>query len=103
MEPLERKYNPSTQVDGQFSTPFCLALAAHYGFVHPECFAPEYLFDEKLRNTASKVKAFVTEEFERLYPAKYACRVTVKTDSGEYSTVIIDAKGDPGNPFERRN
>lgn len=101
MEPLMRKRKPQSQVDGQFSLPYCLALAAHYRYVHPHHFDSEYLNAEDLRKTSDKVIALVTEEFNVLYPQKNACRITVRTGNGEYSTVIQNTKGDPENPLTR--
>ena len=99
MRPEERKYRPQSQVDGQFSLPFCLALAVYYREIAPEYFSEEFFKQNKLLELTSKVKASATKELNDLYPAQNPARVIVKTGSAEYSNTVYDPKGDPENPL----
>jgi 2-methylcitrate dehydratase PrpD len=46
----------------------------------------------------AKVKVVPNEEFETLFPKFQPSRVTITTNSGEYSTRVDVPKGDPRDP-----
>ncbi|NLC12213.1 MAG: MmgE/PrpD family protein, partial [Firmicutes bacterium] len=99
VKPENRKYRPQTEVDGQFSLPFCLSIALHFGQITPEHFTTPFLSNKSILKTASKVKVRGIKEFNELYPAQNPSRVIIRTDTGEYSDTVYEAKGDPGNPL----
>lgn len=99
IEPLERKLNPTSVVDAQFSAPFAAAVS----IVRRRAFVEEYS-ETGIRNPevlamARKVRWEVDPEAERLWPKRYPCQVTIKlTDGRSVSSRVEWPKGDPENP-----
>lgn len=99
MYPKERKYNPETVVDAQFSLPYCLAIAGLFRRVTPREFEQECLRDEPVLSFARKVEAYPAETFTKQYPSHMGCRVTVKARGKAFTHEVIDSKGDPEVPL----
>ena len=98
IEPLERKLNPTSVVDAQFSAPFAAAVA----IVKRRAFIEEYS-ETGIRNPevlamARKVRWEVDAEAERLWPKRYPCEVTIKLKDGRSLRSRVEwPKGDPEN------
>jgi len=99
MEPAERKYRPVTQVDAQFSIPFCLALLAVKGGVVPDYFTPSFFADEDVLALAAKVSGQSAERYTKMFPKKNGSQVSVLAHGIWYRSEVLDAKGDPENPL----
>ncbi|MFP7298283.1 MmgE/PrpD family protein [Neobacillus niacini] len=99
MKPAERKYNPSTTVDAQFSIPYCLGLIAKYKKVTPEMFEETAIGDQEVLNIASKVSGYEDEAYTNLFPKQNACKLIIITASNTYEKVIMNSKGDPEYPL----
>ena len=98
IEPLERKLNPTSVVDAQFSAPFAAAVS----IVKRRAFVEEYsetgIRDPEVLAMARKVRWEVDPEAERLWPKRYPCQVTIKlTDGRSVSSRVEWPKGDPEN------
>jgi 2-methylcitrate dehydratase PrpD len=98
-EPQERKYNPTSVVDAQFSAPFAAAVA----IVKRRAFMEEYsetgIRDPEVLKLARRVRWEVDPEAERLWPTRYPCEVRIKrTDGTMISSRVEWPKGDPENP-----
>ncbi|HEY0293753.1 MAG TPA: MmgE/PrpD family protein [Bordetella sp.] len=99
IEPLERKLNPTSVVDAQFSAPFAAAVS----IVKRRAFVEEYsetgIRDPEVLAMARKVRWEVDPEAERLWPKRYPCQVTIRlTDGRSVSSRVEWPKGDPENP-----
>lgn len=99
MEPAERKYRPQTQVDAQFSIPYCLALMATKGGVVPDYFTSRYIADREVLTLAAKVSGRSAERYTQMFPKKNGSRVEVLANGTWYEGEVLDAKGDPENPM----
>lgn len=98
-EPRERKLNPTSVVDAQFSAPFSAAVS----IVKRRAFVDEYsetgIRDAAVLELAKRVRWEVDAEAERLWPTRYPCEVMIKLKSGkEVSSRVEWPKGDPENP-----
>jgi 2-methylcitrate dehydratase PrpD len=100
--PIERKLNPTSVVDAQFSAPFAAAVA----IVKRRAFVEEYsetgIRDPEVLAMARKVRWEVDAEGERLWPKRYPCQVTIKLKGGRTVTSRVEwPKGDPENAVTR--
>jgi 2-methylcitrate dehydratase PrpD len=99
-EPRDRKLNPKTVVDLQFSMPFQAAIALVRGKVDVEEFDMENARDPLVKRLMERAEWIEDAEFERRYPEHYSSAVTVTMDDGrEYTAVVEDPKGDWRNPI----
>ncbi len=103
MWPEDRKYEPETVSDAQFSLPFCVAAALTKGSVLLSEFSPESLRDPLILELAKKVNAEVSPECEEVYPEKILqiVEITMK-NAKRYDCRVDYSKGDPENPMSRR-
>lgn len=95
-EPLAAKINPQSVVDGQFSMPFCAAVALREGAMAWDDYA-RHLNDEETRALCQKVSTVHDAAAEAAYPANMSGSVKIKTAAGEFSTFVETPKGEPGN------
>ncbi len=94
------KYDPKTRETADHSLPYCIAAALADLKVTPQQFTVEKIADPRIRAQLNKVKVVANEEFEKLFPAKQATRVTIKTASGQEFVKRRDMpKGDPRDPM----
>jgi len=98
IEPLERKLNPTSVVDAQFSAPFAAAVS----IVKRRAFVEEYsetgIRDPEVLAMARKVRWETDPEAERLWPKRYPCQVTILLKNGRKVTSRVEwPKGDPEN------
>lgn len=101
LKPKKKKYHPETEVDAQFSLPYCLAIAATYGDVYPKRFSSEHRRKPEILSLTKKVNCFRDKEIDRRYPDQNGAKVKVITKEGTFKKTVEDAKGDPGNPLTK--
>ncbi|MCR9135693.1 MAG: MmgE/PrpD family protein [Alphaproteobacteria bacterium] len=92
---------PKTEMEAQFSIPFCLGAMAVGG---AEALAPldlSMLSDRGVRSVAEKTKVVFDDEMESAFPARAAAVTRVRYEGG-YTEKRVDAPfGDPTNPMSR--
>lgn len=97
--PEDRKYEPQTEVDAQFSLPYAIACGMIKGRETIEEFTDEAIRDPKVIALAKKVTWELDPEAEAVYPAYYPCTVVCSMKDGSTVTAHVDyPKGDPENP-----
>lgn len=92
----EDKTNPQSVVDGQFSMPFCAAVALREGGLEWDDYKT-HLEDETTRALTRKVKAVVDERAEAVFPAKLSGVTRIKTSKGEFEIFVTVPRGEPEN------
>ncbi len=95
-EPETHKQHPKNVVDGQFSMPFCAAVALREGSFKWDDYA-RHLNDEKTLSLCRKVQTFVDQRAESEYPRNMSGVAQVKTQHGKFEKFIAIPKGEPGN------
>ena len=98
VRPLERKLNPTSVVDAQFSAPFAAAVS----IVKRRAFVEEYsetgIRDPEVLAMIKKVRWEVDPEAERLWPTRYPCQITITLKDGRKVGSRVEwPKGDPEN------
>jgi 2-methylcitrate dehydratase PrpD len=94
--PDENKHEPKSVVDGQFSMPFCAAVALREGRMGWDDYAT-HLKDKATLDLCRKVKVSVDQRAQALFPANMAGAVRIRTKSGEFETLIEVPLGEPAN------
>ena len=94
--PAAAKANPKTIVDGQFSMPFCAAVALREGGLAWDDYA-KHLTDADTLALCRRIETTVDADAEAAFPANMAAAVRVTTKDGEYRTFVDMPKGEPGN------
>jgi len=90
----------SSTVDAQFSTPYCVAVAARRGRVFIDDFTEERIRDNDVLALAEKVKVITDPELDKIPQMIAPCRVEIKTvDGRSYTRYVEYAKGHPKNPM----
>jgi 2-methylcitrate dehydratase PrpD len=99
-EPAERKCQPLSVVDAQFSLPFGVAVALVKRRAGLDEFALPMLHDPWVRKLMPKVEYVRDAELERNYPREWPAwaRVTL-TNGRTVSAYVQFPKGDPENPL----
>ena len=98
-DPPERKFNPQTVVDAQFSLPYAIACGILKGRESIFEFTDESIKDPEVAKLAAKVKWELDPKAEEVYPKAYPATVTVKMKNGKTYTSHVDyPKGDPERP-----
>ncbi|MEM7404842.1 MAG: MmgE/PrpD family protein [Pseudomonadota bacterium] len=90
------KHHPSTVVDGQFSMPFCAAVALRAGHMDWDDYAA-HLGDEQTLALCRKVSTVVDAQAEAEYPRQMSGVVRVKTTGHSYEKFVRIPKGEPEN------
>ncbi len=96
--PIERKRNPKSFVDGQFSMPFGVALAVVAGEATVDSFlewCDSYGDDFSRIMEATEVGS--SEKVNEVYPEKWCAEVSIETTEGTYETFVEYANGEPEN------
>jgi 2-methylcitrate dehydratase PrpD len=84
----------------QFSTAYCLALAAVKGGNTPHEYSAEALADPEVRRFAAKVRIREDGELTQAYEGRLPARVRVGTRAGvTHEDLQHDARGSPGAPL----
>ncbi len=98
----ERKWNPQSLTDAQFSLPFTVAYAAAHGGVGIETFQPAGLADERARALLPRVEAELDVsaqgEGRGTFPMPGIVTITDKRGRSLEKTVVY-VKGHPKNPM----
>ena len=91
------KWNPETRETADHSLPYIIASAFVNGKVWIENFEGEEIKNPKTRELMSKMKVYVDEELDSLYPKAIPNKITVKLKNGETITKRVDyPTGHPG-------
>ncbi len=90
------KTNPQSIVDGQFSMPFCAAVALREGGLAWDDYK-KHLNDESTKALTRKVKTVVDARAEAAFPANMAGVARIRTASGDYERLVTVPKGEPEN------
>ncbi len=97
--PEERKRQPTSVLEAQFSAPFGVAVGLRHGRMGWSDYATE-LFDPEVRALMARTKAVHDAEVEALFPAQVGGRVTLTTASGNaFSELVPIPKGEVENPL----
>jgi 2-methylcitrate dehydratase PrpD len=93
---LAGKANPTTPLEGKFSTAYCAALALNGYAAAAVDFSPERLRDRSVRNLLPRVRLNVVPQM-----AKTAASMTVRfVDGTRLAAETPLALGNPGNPMQ---
>lgn len=99
-EPRNRKYEPETVVDAQFSMPFGAAVALLYRDAGLDRFSEENLRSAEVRKLMGRVNVQKDIRIEKNFPKEWSGRVNVLlADGTEYDATVRHPKGDPENPL----
>lgn len=105
--PLEKKQNPQTTVDAQFSNPWVVAVAAAYQEVKLRHFTKQALQDPKVQAWSRLVQTQHDDQLVSAQGGPSATVITVQLKNGQQLQARVDkAKGEPYNPMsgdEMRN
>ena len=95
-EPHAAKINPESIVDGQFSMPFCAAVALREGGMGWDDYA-KHIGDAETAALCRKVTTVVDPKAEAAFPANMSGTVRIKTRGGEFETFVEIPKGEHEN------
>ena len=99
-EPRERKYNPESVVDAQFSMPFGAAVAILDGAAGLDQFTIEKARSPKIRELMNKVALVNDTRIEETFPKEWPARVAIELANGQrHEKFVRYPKGDPENPL----
>lgn len=99
-EPPERKYEPRSIVDAQFSMPFGAAVALLRGRAGLGEYTEANLRDPDVRALMRKVVMTRDPALEANFPKEWPARVFVEMETGErYDASVRHPRGDPANPL----
>ena len=100
VEPRERKYNPHSIVDAQFSMPFGAAVAVFDRAAGIDQFTEENIRSGAVRQLMRKVAMTKDPAIEENFPEEWAARVSIELSDGiRYEKFVRHPKGDPQNPL----
>ncbi len=98
--PEEKKYNPETIVDAQFSMPFGAAVAMLYGKATLDEYTLDNLRSSQVKLLMDRVVCKEDPDLETAFPQKWPASVTLQTKDGKQFSLHIEyPKGDPENPL----
>jgi 2-methylcitrate dehydratase PrpD len=99
-EPIDRKYDPQSIVDAQFSMPFGAAIALLYRRAGLDEFQLSKIRSEEVKKTMKKIKCLSDPELEKTFPKQWRANVEILTKDGKRFFLTIEyPKGDPENPL----
>jgi len=90
------KTNPQSIVDGQFSMPFCAAVALREGGLAWDDYKT-HLNDETTLALTAKVRTVVDERAQAEFPTNMSGVTRIRTAKGEYEAFVVVPRGEPGN------
>jgi 2-methylcitrate dehydratase PrpD len=98
--PEEKKYNPQTIVDAQFSMPFGAAVAMLYGKATLDEYTRDNIRSSRVKKLMNRVDCIEDPDLETAFPQKWPASVTLQTKDGKQFSLRIEyPKGDPENPL----
>jgi 2-methylcitrate dehydratase PrpD len=98
---LQNNGNPAPvdTMSGQYSIPYCAAVALTTDPRNPACFHRDAVNDPAKRELARKVAIVVDPEVEAVYPAKFGARVKLTLENGSVSELkVLESHGTPADP-----
>jgi len=99
-EPRDKKYNPVSVVDAQFSMPFGAAIAVLDGAAGLDQFTLEKAKSPKVRDLMNKVVMVKDRGIEETFPQEWPARVVIELENGQrHENFVRYPKGDPENPL----
>ena len=99
-DPREKKYNPDSIVDAQFSMPFGAAVALLDGAAGLDQFTMQKIRSPRVREVMAKVALVKDARLEETFPKEWPARVTIETEDGRRLEKFVRyPKGDPENPL----
>ena len=81
-DPREKKYNPESIVDAQFSMPFGAAVAVMDGAAGLDQFTTDKIRSPRVRELMAKVALVKDVRLEEAFPKEWPARVTIETEDG---------------------
>jgi 2-methylcitrate dehydratase PrpD len=91
-----KKHNPKSIVDGQFSMPFCAAVALQTGGLGWDDYN-QYLSNSDTLDLCKRVKTVVDDKANAALPNNMAGSVVIETLRGTFDQFIEIPKGEPEN------
>ncbi|MEM2534617.1 MAG: MmgE/PrpD family protein, partial [Candidatus Nezhaarchaeales archaeon] len=102
LEIVGKNYEPKTPAEAKFSLPYCIAIAIIDGAAGLRQFTYENLSKNDVKDLIKRVRVYLDDEINMLYPQKLGARVKVTVRSGKtYEKVVESAKGSPENPLSK--
>ena len=99
-EPRDKKYNPESVVDAQFSMPFGAAVAVVDGAAGLDQFTLEKVRSSRVRELMPKVELVKDARLEETFPQEWPARVVIELEGGQrHEKFVRYPKGDPENPL----
>ena len=95
-DPEEDKHQPKGVVDGQFSMPFCAAVALLEGGLGWDDYA-KHLGDSKTLDLCRRIHTVTDAKAEAEFPANLSGVARVKTAKGDFEAFVAIPKGEPDN------
>lgn len=95
-EPVGEKRRPRTVVDGQFSMPFCAAVALSWGRLIWDDLAAG-LADDTVMALCELVEVGVDPRVESLAPRRMSGAASIETPRGTFDALVEVPLGEPGN------
>ena len=99
-DPEEEKQRPMSYVDGQFSMPFCAAVALRDGALTWDSYHTHVGNPDTL-DLCRRVRTIVDVRAEADFPDQMSGRATVTTAHGTYERYVRAPKGEPENFLSR--
>jgi 2-methylcitrate dehydratase PrpD len=94
--PADTKAAPQSVVDGQFSMPFCAAVALREGGLGWDDYN-KHLHDDATRALCRKIKTSVDARAQAAFPANMSGVARIKTAAGTFEIFVTTPKGEPAN------
>jgi len=99
-EPRDKKYNPVSVVDAQFSMPFGAAVAVVDGAAGLDQFSLEKINSAEVRRFLPKIALVKDPAIEQTFPKEWPARVAIELRNGQrHEKFVRYPKGDPENPL----
>lgn len=98
--PEERRRNPQTEVDAQFSIPYAVAVSILRGPPLARHFTEQAIRDPEVLDLCRRVTGIPDDDYEKLYPGRYPATVTIRLKDGREVSRYEDLpSGDPDHPI----
>ncbi len=97
-DPEADKHNPKSAVDGQFSMPFCAAVALREGGLAWDHYA-RHIDDAKTLDLCKRVGSAIDPKAEAEFPGNLSGSVKIMTNRGDFEAFVAVPKGEPDNFF----
>ena len=99
-DPEEEKQRPTSYVDGQFSMPFCAAVALRDGTITWDSYAA-HVGDADTLALCRRVRTVVDDQAESDFPDQMSGLARITTARGTYERYVQTPKGEPENFLTR--